>query len=254
MNSLTPAKTRQAVYTDALLGSLPFLAYILVSLWLHFGDGLLRMPIWLHPFLVFDTFVLIGLGAGLLGGIPRWTYSYLAWAVILAWWLSDMGIYGTYHLDSRMWLPLLGVFLLALLVHRGLSPIRDLLSGLWRDRTLFGLGIYTFLAWQFVMYDENHHPYLLFFILAATLAACVGAWFYFRLWAAMQKISALLAGLAIMLALSIINEATWDWRAYYNLPESAGQVNPVGVLLLITFVLLMVLAGYLTKREQKSLE
>lgn len=254
MNISIPAKTRQAEHTDALLGSLPFLAYILISLWLHFGDGLLRVPIWLHPFLVFDAFVLIGLGAGLLSGVPRWTYSYLAWAVILAWWLSDMGIYGTYHLDSRMWLPFLGVLLLAPLLRRGLFPIRNLISGLWRDRTLFGLCIYTFLAWQFVMYDENHHPYLLFFILASTLAACTGAWFYFHLWGATQRISALLAGLAIMLALSIINEATWDRRAYYNMPESAGQINPVGVLLLITFVLLMVSTGYLTKRQQKSQE
>lgn len=32
---------------------------------------------------------------------------------------------------------------------------------------LFALGINTFLAWLFVMYDENHHPYLLVFILAS---------------------------------------------------------------------------------------
>ena len=70
------ASTNVTPAWQALLGVLPFMAYGLVSLTMHLGDSLPRPPIWLHPLLLFDGFVLIGLGAGVLAGFPRWAYSY----------------------------------------------------------------------------------------------------------------------------------------------------------------------------------
>jgi len=165
MNNTIPTKTIPTSAFQALLGALPFVAYGLVSISIHFGNSLPRPPIWLHPFLLFDALVLMGLGAGVLAGFPRWAYSYLNWALILAWWLSDMGMYGVYRLDNRMWLLPLGVFVLALLVRRSMAPLHTLLAGLWSDWTLLSLGIYSFFAWLGVMYDENHHPYLLVLLL-----------------------------------------------------------------------------------------
>jgi hypothetical protein len=244
-----PVKSNATSSLQAVLGVLPFMAYGLVSISNHFGNAFLRPPIWLHPFLIFDALVLIGLGAGILAGFPRWAYSYLAWALIMAWWLSDMGMYG-YRLDNRMWLLLLGIFILALLAQRSLESLRALITGLWNDWTLFSLGMYSLFAWLGVMYDENHHPYLLVFIIASTLAVCAGAWFYFQQTAATRRVWSLIAGLVTLIVISGINSATWDWRAYYNLPEDAHDLNPVGAAFFTLILVLMYLTGYITQKRQ----
>jgi hypothetical protein len=252
MNNTLPTKTNPTPASQVLPGVLPFMAYGLVSIWSHFGNSLPRLPIWLHPFLLFDAFVLIGLGAGVLASFPRWAYSYLSWALILAWWLSDMGIDGVYRLDNRMWLLPLGIFVLALLIRRSLAPLRALKVGLWNDWSLLSLGIYSFYAWLGVMYDENHHPYLLVFIIASTLAVCAGAWFYFRQTVFIQRVLSLVAGLIALVVIGGINSATWDWRAYYNLPENAHEFSIIGVALYALIFAVMCLIGYLAQKRQEK--
>lgn len=244
-----PAKTNPISPSQAMLGVLPFMAYGLVSIASHFGDAFPRPPIWLHPFLVFNALVLIGLGAGILAGFPRWAYSYLAWALIMAWWLSDMGMYG-YRLDNRMWLLPLGIFILALLTQRSIESLHTLIAGLWNDWTLLSLGIYYFFAWLGVMYDENHHPYLLLFIIASMLVVCTGAWFYFQQTAPIRRVLSLIIGLIALVIISGINSATWDWRAYYNLPKDAHDINPVGAAFFTLILVLMYLSGYITQKRQ----
>ncbi len=252
MNNKVPAKTNPATALQATLGVLPFLAYGLVSIWMHFGSSLPRLPIWLHPFLVFDALVLIGLGAGILAGFPRWAYSYLWWALILAWWLSGMGIYGVYRLDNRMWLLPLGILVLTLLVRRSIAPLRALFAGLWNDWTLLWLGFYVFFAWISIMMDENHNPYLLVFIIASTLAVSAGAWFYFQQTTAIRRILSMIAGLIVLMAIGGINDATWDWRAYYHLPENVGNISPAGVISVTVILALMYLTGYFSQKRQNS--
>ena len=249
MNDSPSARAAPASPFQALLGTLPFVAYGLLSISIHFGDPLPKPPLWIHPLLLFDAFVLIGLGAGALAGFPSWAYSYLSWALITAWWLSDMRIYAAYRLDDRMWLLPLGVVVQALLVRRSMAPVHALLAGLWSDWTLLSLGMYSFLAWLGVMYDENHHPYLLVFIIASTLAVSAGAWFYFRRTAAIQRVLSLVTGLIALMVFSRINSATWDWRAYYNLPENAYDISPVGVGVIALILALMCLTGYISQER-----
>jgi len=254
MNNTISNKINPTSSFQAFLGVLPFLAYGLVSMWFHYGNSIPRLPIWLHPFLLFDAFVLIGLGAGVLAGFPRWAYSYLGWALILAWWLSDMGIYGVYRLDNRMWLLPLGVFILALLMRRTMAPLHTLLAGLRNDWTLLALGIYIFFAWLGVMYDENHHHYLLFFIIASTLVVSIGAWFYFRQTAAIQRVLSLVIGLVALIVIGGVNSATWDWRSYYNLSESANEISPIGLAFFVLILALMLLTGYISLKRQKNMQ
>ncbi|MCJ7531308.1 MAG: hypothetical protein MUO64_09800 [Anaerolineales bacterium] len=68
MNKTTSTETNPTSAFQALLGELPFMAYGLVSISIHFGNSLPRPPICLHPFLLFDALVLIGLGAGIPAG------------------------------------------------------------------------------------------------------------------------------------------------------------------------------------------
>jgi len=231
----------------AVLGSLPFFAYGLMSVALHFGGDWLPATLLLHPIVLFGAFVLAGLGAGVLAGWPRWSYAYLFWALILAWWLDGLSMNGV-RISGLTFLGPLGVIGLGLLLRRSFAPLRRLFAGLGRDWTLFSLGIYCFFAWLSLLYDENHHPYLLPFIAASTAAACAGAAFYFRQSDPWRRVLALGASMLALAAIEIVTSATWDARAYYNLPESVSAINPIYVSTVFVMLLLMLLTGYVTQR------
>lgn len=238
---------------QAGIATLPFLAFGISSLASKlefFHPDLAGLALWqilfIHPFLLFNWFILIGLGAGILAGFPRWAYSFLGWALLFAWWWADMVFYG-YSLDWKIWLPLLGVFLVALLNRRSLQPLRALLAGMWRDWTLLSFGIYILYGFVFMLYDENHHPYLLAFIASTTLAISLGAWGYFRSISPLRRILALLGGLFLATVLSMTSYATWDYQAYYGLPEGRQNDILVGFLFFAGLVLLMFGNGLLAR-------
>jgi len=239
-NDISPLSVNETV-----LAVLPFLAFGVASLAskiIIFNNGSNLLPFWQtalrNPFLFFDGLVLVGLGAGLLKGFPRWVYSYLGWALLFAWWWTGMGAYG-YHWQGQVWLPLAGVFLIALAIKRSWLPLKNLLLGFWRDWTLLSLGIYILYSFAFMIYDENHHPYLLLFIAASTLAICLGVWGYYRLAGPLGRVLALLGGLLAATALNMLNEATWDYRAYFNLPATPQKVNLVGLIFFSALAVLM---------------
>jgi len=240
---------------QAGIAVLPFLAFgasSLVSRWDFLNTA--RLPFWqillTHPHLVFNWLVLIGLGAGVLAGFPRWTYSFLGWALFFVWWWKDMGFYG-YASDWRIGLPLLAVFAVTLLIRRSWQPLRTLLAGLWRDWTLLALGIYILYTSVTMLYDENHSPFLLIFIVATTLAVSLGAWGYFRLRVPLLRVLALMGGIGLTAIISAINNTTWDYRAYYGLPESAQNVNLIGLVFFIVLSLFMLAIGVLAHWRQR---
>jgi hypothetical protein len=237
--------------------ALPFLAFgaaSLVSKLEFFHTYPASLPMWqillIDPYLVFNWIILLGLGAGLLAGFPRWAYSFLGWAVLFGWWWSDMGFYG-HSLGWKIWLPLLGVFAITLLVRRSWQPLRALLAGLWKDWTLLSLSIYILYGWTFMLSDENHHPYLLAFIAAATLAISLGAWGYFRSTSPLRRVLALVGGLFLAILIAVINNATWDYRAYYGLPESASNVNLFGLVFFVGLIIFMLGIGWLALRRRR---
>ena len=80
---------------QAGLAALPFLAFGISSMASRlefFHTTPASLPLWqillIHPYLVFNWLILIGLGAGLLAGFPRWAYSFLGWALLFGWWWS----------------------------------------------------------------------------------------------------------------------------------------------------------------------
>jgi succinate dehydrogenase/fumarate reductase cytochrome b subunit len=155
-----------------------------------------------------------------------------------------MGFYG-YHMGAEIWLPFLGVFLLALLIRRSWQPLRNLLSGLWREWTILSLGIYILYASVFMVYDENHHPYLLAFIALTTMASCLGAWGYFRSDSPLRRVLALVVGLVLAAILSGISYATWDYRAYYGLPKGGTNDNLILLIFIAVLALIMGANGLL---------
>jgi hypothetical protein len=100
----------QPNHRDAIIGVLPFALYgvtsILAKIELPFHDD--------HLFRAFYFIVLIGLFWGLVKGVPRWTYIYLGWSLIHAWWWTagstqELKILGfeINHLGWQGWIPLL---------------------------------------------------------------------------------------------------------------------------------------------------
>lgn len=235
---------------QAGLAALPFLGFGISSMLGKLGihtflvDGSGWAAFLLNPYLVFYWLVLVGLGAGLLAGFPRWAYAYLGWAVVTAWWWSDMSFLRL-SLGWKIWLPLAGVILIALLVRRSLAPVRTFLSGLGREWTLLVLGIYTLYAMFMLIADGNHHPYLLVLLALTALGVSAGIGGYFRAASPLRRILALVAGLLGMAVLGVISEVTWDYCAYYGLPEGAQYTSWVGFSLYIGFFLLSAGAGLL---------
>jgi hypothetical protein len=241
---------------QAAIAALPFLAFgisSIVNKLEYFRPA--NPPLWqmliINPFLVFNWLILIGLGISLLKGFPRWGIPYLGWAILFGWWWSNMSYYG-YEIGGLIWLPLLGVILLALLLRRSIQPMRNLAAGLWREWTVLSLAIYILYSFVYMIYDENHNPYLFILMIATTLGICLGAWGYFRASSPMRRVLALVGGFLLVTIISVIDNLTWDFSAYYNLPESGSNVSLVGFIVFIVLALLMLGNGLLAYWRAKK--
>jgi len=204
---------------EAFWGMLPFLAFGLVSIWE-------RSPLpgsAIYPFLGFYLLALAGLLSGWVRGFPLWSFSYLGWSLVFAWWWTNMRTPGfrffgqsILHWGWSIWLPLVATVLIALLWTRSLQPIKALILGIWRDWTCLSLALDTFAAFALLIYDENHHPYVLLFLLASTLTASAAVWFFLRSDRALRRMVFLLAGFTALVVIGGVCEATWDFNAYYH--------------------------------------
>ena len=203
---------------EALIGTLPFLA---------FGfSGMIGEVNGLFPIhgqdaeMVVYGLCLVGLLIGWIRGFPIWSYSYLGWSFLIAYFNTHWGYYG--DPDFQVWIPFGITVLIAILWTHSFAPIKKLFRDIWDDWTRLTLAMFTFggLAWMVAAYDENHHPQLLWFMLAATLAMSAGIWFFFRSASLKGRVLSLIGGLFVADVISLICSATWDYREYYGLPES----------------------------------
>jgi hypothetical protein len=174
-------------YTEAFLGVLPFIVCGVISILYE-----AKLPgIHIHIYLWFYVLVLVGFGVGWVKGFPLWSYGYLGWSLVFAyfWAQSDtpmVRIFG--HVITRgenwgwrIWIPLGLTALIALLWTRSLEPLKRFFAEAWRDWTRLSLGMYALVGFMLVaIYDDNHHPYLLVFMAASTLLSGAGAWAFLR--------------------------------------------------------------------------
>lgn len=237
---------------QAALAVLPFLLFGISSIAVKLGIVQIRpLPSWqaylIYPEVIFNLLVLLGLAAGIIAGFPRWAFSYLGWALFCAWSWTNMSFYGQ-HLSGQTWLALAAVGFVSLLIRRSLRPARVILNGLWRDLTLLPFGIYILYASLYITADENHHPQLLLFIAGSTVAACLGAWGFFRSASPLRRVLALVGGLALAVLLDIWNSLTWDFAAYYGLPQgSPWESILVGAVFLLAISALSLGLAWLTQ-------
>jgi hypothetical protein len=224
---------------QALIGVLPFLAFGIFSMIGKMDQ--VYDPRVIYTYLAFYILALSGLLIGWIRGFPLWSYGYLGWSLVFAWIWSNVTINGTYW-GYQSWMLFWIVVLIALLWTRSLSPIKKIFRDIWNDWTRLTFVMYAFAAFVSLIYDENHHPYLLLFMAVATLIVTVGAWFFLR---SSNMIGRILSIVVSFIAASVpmgISYLTWDWRAYYGFPTSETWydnlgVAPIGILfwLLILF-------------------
>jgi len=209
---------------QALLAVFPFLLFGAANIAIQFKIGEYQNArdlvgiILTHPYQIFNWIVYAGLAAGILRDFPRWSFSYLGWAILNTILWANLAYYG--QPVNFLLLPFALVLAIPLLVRRSLRPFQPLFSTLRRDLTLPALGLYIFFTSVYMIYDENHHPALLFFLGSSALAATLGAWGYFRSSSPLRRVLALIGGLSLVISLEIINSITWDSATYYGFPPS----------------------------------
>ncbi len=120
-------------------------------------------------------------------------------------------------------LPLPLAFGLILLLRRSFQPLREFARGIWNDWTLLSLAMYSFFGYVMLIYDENHHPFLLAFMVASTIVICGAVWLYMSNKSMAGRIFSLAAGFAAAWLIGWVCDNTWDAAGYYNLP--AGGVE-----------------------------
>jgi hypothetical protein len=201
---------------QALIGTLPFLCFGFISM-IGKIDQFNNTSV-LFIYLAFYLLVLSGLLIGWTREFPLWSYGYLGWSLLFAlWWLS-MRINGIF-LGPYTWLIFWVVVLIAIIWTRSFSPIKRFFFDIWHDWTRLTLAMYTFIAFVFLIYDENHHPYLFIFMSASALVISAGAWFFLRSPRLLGRVASILGGLFTGYVLSTICDRTWDAASYYNIPE-----------------------------------
>jgi len=211
---------------DALIGTLPFVLFGIAKML----SETTRYHFNAYSYLAFYVAVLLGLLIGMIKGFPRWTYSYVGWSLVFAWWWTNMGtpglkLFGTriHHWGWQIWYPLVITIAIAILSTRSFRSIRQMVSGIWQDWTLLSLAIYAFVAFASLIYDENHHPYLLAFIAATTIAVCLAVWGFLKSDSGWKRVTSLLAGFVTALVLNNFSYMTQNYAGYYNLPPSPPQ-------------------------------
>jgi hypothetical protein len=206
----------------ALLATLPFVLFGLICLLTE-----LILPVSLgNAYLIFSIAVMFGLLIGIATNFPGWTYSYLGWAIVMAF------------MWSMSWLMLLIAIGIGLLLARSIRPLRQCIYGIGEDWTILSFMMYAFVAFVLLIYDENHHPYLAIFMLGSTLVVSLGAWFYLRNTVTWKKLVSLFSGFVFGYIISYVCYATWDWSAYHGFPEAPPQEWYVTMKNMIEIVLL----------------
>ncbi len=224
---------------QAFIGALPFFAFGIAGM-IGKVDHLFIPPVHDVEMVVY-LLALSGLLVGWIRRFPLWSYGYLGWSLLIAWFNTNSIIYGV-DWGYRIWIPFGIAILIALLWTRSLDPLKKFFRDIWNDWTRLTFVMYAIGAFVSLIYDENHHPYLLLFMAVATLIVTAGAWFFLR---SSNMIGRILSIVVSFIAASVpmgISYLTWDWRAYYGLPTSETWydnlgVAPIGILfwLLILF-------------------
>jgi hypothetical protein len=177
--------------------------------------------------MVVYALALVGMLIGWIRGFPLWSCSYLGWSLVFTWWWTNMRTYG-FDWGYLSWIPLGITVLIAFLWTRSLSPVKKLFRDIWNDWTRLTFAMYTFMAFGAMIYDENHHPYLLLLMTVTIVIIISGVWFFLRSSTLKGRISSIVISFIASVVPGGISYLTWDWRAFHGLPPSDYWYDNLG--------------------------
>jgi hypothetical protein len=223
---------------QALVGVLPFIAFGIVVLLGKLDQSFL--PSGEMVDMAFYLLTLSGFLVGWLRGFPLWSYGYLGWAFLIAWLYTNSILFGVER-GYSIWIPFGIVILIALVWTRTLDPVKKLILDIWNDWTRLTFVMYTLAAFISMIYDENHHPYLLFFITFTIFAITSGAWFFLRSSTMLGRILSIVVSFFAASIPMAISYLTWDWRAYHGLPTAETWYDNLGMAPMLYILWLLIL-------------
>lgn len=211
---------------QTFIGTLPFLTFGIASM-------IGKMDQFNHPQvtyvdLAFYGLALTGLLIGWIRGFPLWSYSYLGWSLVFAWWWTNISINGI-KWGYSIWLPFGIMVLLALLWSRSLDPIKKLFRDIWNDWTRLSLAMFAMGGLIFIGGGEDNHPQWLLFSMVATLIISIGAWCFLCSSSLIGRVLSIAVSFILSAVPMAISYLTWDWRAHYGFPPAENWRGNLGV-------------------------
>ena len=223
---------------DVFLGLGVFLLAILSSLanLLPVSGGWtdpLRATLFVYPYVV----VFIGLVAGWGLHFPRWSFPYLAYAVVC---LAALSTGDRTPLGLPWWTPALVLVAILLLATRSARPLLSLGREVWRDWTQLSFAFYTLeTTFASIALDETGRLYEFSGQMLMLLVLTAGALGYLRARTMERRFLYLVAGITAIWLIETVG-STFYWSRCWT----AGQ-SPWQALLALLPVLAVMLAPIL---------
>lgn len=211
--------------------------YLIVNEIPHEWDGFSRVAIALNTslFFMFIFVFPVILCIGWIMGFPRWSYPYAGHTIVFSLYISNAStpgfepfgyeMFGREPWGWRAWIPFLVVVLIALAVTRSVKPIGKFFTNIWDDWTLLTFSSFGFMPLLVAIgFDEVDRLFSLYFMVILTLAMAGTVWFYLRAGTQRGRVTALLAGIGLTTAVTIV-APTLYW-------QRGEGVNPTGMAIM----------------------
>lgn len=250
-------------WKSTLLGALPFMIWgfalianeipheWIVPEWIQAGGSILFFSVLLLP--------AVGLAIGWIQAFPRWSYAFMASAVVFSLYLTNastpgltffgLPTFGRELWGWRAWLPLLIGALVAVLISGSLRSVLKLFSNAWEDLTQLTFALFgTMPLLAAIFFDEIDRLYSLYFMVAFALVAVATAIIYLRSAHVRVRIMALAGGIVSTVAILVIGPNLY-WQSH-------GGMNPIpSIVAGIILVLLMMLPSLIQylRRSDRTL-
>jgi len=218
-----------------------------------------KFPAWIPGiFLISALCILpIGMCIGWINTFPRWSYPYVGHVLVFCLYMVNVAtpgfLFGREVWGWRAWIPFLIIAGIALIVTRSVHPISRLFTNIWNDWTLLTFGMFGFMPLLVAIgFDELDRLYSLYFMVLVMLLMSGAAFFYMRANTQRQKVTALLIGILLTTAITVIAPTLyWQRNGWVN---PCGMMTTGGVIVLFMFspVLIGLIRALTISRKLRS--
>ncbi len=205
---------------------------------------------WLQVNAVYMLLFWLGLGPagyalGWISGFPRWSYPYTGMAIIMALYMTMVATPGIrilgYTFGPRdMWglrafIPLLLATLIALVFSRPRNQLPRLFGNIRQDPSILSFLLFGFMPLLVMIeFDEIDRLYSLYYMALVAVLMVITAVIYLRLKSGWARSLALIAGTAIIIAITEAGSiAFWQENGWVNVQGSIIQGAVVALILSI---------------------